>query len=88
MAKTRGLILDAETSYFDKHAKELLLEYPNRFLLIHGETVVGSFENHSDAVAEGIRQFGENPFLIRRTGDTAPLVSAPALTLGLLQCQL
>ena len=88
MATKGDQLLDVETRYFDEHANELLLEYPNRFLLIYGEAVIGNFELHADAVAEGVRRFGENPFLVRRTGDKAPCISAPALTLGLLQCQL
>ncbi len=82
-----GTLLAAETAYFDTNAKELLLTYPNRYLLIHGEEVIGDFERHSEAVAEGARRFGRGPFLVRRTGDKAIEFSAPALSLGILQCQ-
>ena len=78
-------LLAAETAYFDANAEQLLLTYPNRYLLIHGEEVVGAFERHSDAVAEGARQFGRGPFLVRRTGDKTLEFSAPALSLGILQ---
>ena len=87
MSTTQGKLLGAETAYFDANAEQLLLAYPNRFLLIHGEEVIGDFERHSEAVGEGVRRFGRGPFLVRRTGDKAPEFTAPALSLGLLQCR-
>ena len=35
-ASAEGL-LKAEIAYYDEHAEELLLTYPNRFVLIHGD---------------------------------------------------
>ena len=79
--------LAAETAYYDEHAKELLLTYPNRFLLVSRDEVIGDHESRSEAVAEGVRRYGQGPFLVRRTGDKALVLTAPALTLGLLQCR-
>ena len=72
-------LLATETAYFESNAKELLLTYPNRYLLIHGEEVIGDFERHSEAVVEGARRFGRGPFLVRRTGDKALRFFAPAV---------
>ena len=85
MATTEAGLLAVETAYYDDHAQELLLSYPNRFLLIHGDELVGAYGSHSEAVAEGVRRYGRGPFLVRRTGDEAIVATAPALTLGLLQ---
>ena len=87
MSIEQGKLLAAETAYFDANAEQLLLAYPNRFLLIHGAEVLGDFERHSEAVGEGVRRFGRGPFLVRRTGDPGPELNAPALALGILQCR-
>lgn len=79
--------LKAEIAYYDEHAKELLLTYPNRFVLIHGDELIGTFESHAEAVGEGVRRYGRGPFLVRRTGEKQRVLTAPALSLGLLQCQ-
>ena len=83
---TRGM-LDTEIAYYDEHAEELLLTYPNRYVLIYGDELIGTFERHSEALGEGVRRFGRGPFLIRRTGEKQRVFTAPALSLGLLQCQ-
>lgn len=79
--------LAEETAYFDEHSDDLLRKYPNRYLLIVGSSVKGDFSTHESALAEGVRRFDAKPFLVRRTGDKAPVLTAPALSLGLLSCQ-
>ena len=85
-ASAEGL-LKAEIAYYDEHLEELLLKYPNRFVLIHDAQLIGNFESRAEAVGEGVRRYGRGPFLIRRTGDKQIVLTAPALSLGLLQCR-
>ena len=35
-----------ETAYYDKHAENLLLTYPSRYLLIHGDQFAVRFPLH------------------------------------------
>lgn len=77
-------LLQTEIDFYERERRTLLLEYPNRILLIHGENVEGDFDTQDAAVAEGVARFGSEPFLVRRSGEDTPLVSAPALTLGAL----
>lgn len=81
-------LLQVESAYYERMRNDLLMKYPNRVLLIHGENVEGDFATMDDAITEGVRKFGSEPFLVRRSGDDEPVLSAPALTLGILQCQL
>ena len=81
-------LLKEETAFFDKNRDELLLKYPNRYLLVHGTKVEGNFKTRADAVAEGVRKYGTKPFLVRRSGDKAPVITVPALNLGILSCRL
>ena len=69
MATSAEGLLKAEMAYYDEHATELLLTYPNRFVLIHGDELIGTFESHAEAVREGVGRYGQGPFLVRRTGD-------------------
>ena len=87
MATSTQGMLDTEIAYYDEHAEELLLTYPNRYVLIYGDKLIGTFESRSDAVGEGVRRYGRGPFLVRRTGDKQLVLTAPALSLGLLQCR-
>ena len=82
-----GGLLQKESTFFERNREELLLKYPNRVLLIHGDKVEGNFPTASDAITEGVRKFGSGPFLVRRSGEDEPVVSIPALSLGLLKCQ-
>lgn len=80
-------LLEKESEFYERSREELLLKYPNRFLLIHGETVEGNFDTETAAISEGIEKFGSGPFLVRQAGGDEPVLSAPALTLGLFRCQ-
>lgn len=77
-------LLELESAFYEKNRIELLMKFPNRFLLIYGENVCGDFPTQRHAIAEGVRKFGSKPFLVRRSGDDAPELEAPALTLGIL----
>ena len=79
-------LLKVESDFYERMRSDLLMEYPNRFLLIHGENVEGDFATEDAAIVEGILKFGTEPFLIRKPGEDEPVLSAPALTLGLLRC--
>ncbi|MCY4673080.1 MAG: hypothetical protein OXD43_04820 [Bacteroidetes bacterium] len=83
MTEFRNL-LQEETAFYEKNREALLLQYPNRVLLIHGDKLQGDFLTVDDAVTEGVRRFGSGPFLVRKSGEEEPVVSVPALTLGLL----
>ena len=78
-------LLKVESDFYENMREELLMKYPNRFLLIHGEKVEGDFADEEAAITEGIRKFGAGPFLVRRSGEGEVVLSAPALTLGLLR---
>lgn len=83
MYSAKGLLAE-EQAYYDEHANDLLLRHPNRHLLIHGSELVGHFESMDEAVANGTRLFGKEPFLVRRAGDRQIKFSVPALSLGVL----
>jgi hypothetical protein len=78
-------MLEQERAFFDAHREELLQRFPERFALVHGDELVGTFDTMEAALAEGARLFGPTSVLVRRIEAETPEVSVPALTLGLLR---
>ena len=77
-----GSILAEETEFFEQNRDKLLEEHANQYLLIKGRELIGSFDTQTEAVDEGIRLFCAGPFLVRKAGEDAPVLSNPALSLG------
>lgn len=66
--------LKKEMAYIEKQKKELLRDYLNKYILVHGEKVFGSFDSYTHAVEEGIRLFGaEGVFLVQQMLDVKPV---------------
>ena len=79
-------MLDKERQLFsDKHA-ELVSQHLGQFVVIKDETVIGAFNTMDEALAEGARRFGLQPFLVRQVTESInETVDIPALTLGILR---
>lgn len=73
-----------ELAYYDQHRAELLSKYEWKFLLIKGSELMGTFDNAQQAYQEGLRQFGNAPFLIKQVLREEPVQQIPALSLGIL----
>lgn len=83
----KGRLLGEEIRFYEQNREALIGRYLNRYLLIKGSEVVGSFSTEGQAIGEGVRRFGTEPFLVRLTGEDTPVVSVPALTLGIPLCR-
>lgn len=80
-------LLEDEIAFYERERENLLLQHPNRVLLIFGNSLEGDFETFDAAVAAGYRRFGQTPFLVRRSGEDTPTATAPALSLGLIDAR-
>jgi len=78
-------MLDRERAYFEAHRDEFLRLYPKRFVVIKDEELLGVFNTIEEALAEGARRVGLQPFLTRQVVEVQPEVAVPALMLGLLR---
>ena len=58
-------VLATELETFEAHKVALLAEAKGKFALVHGHEVVGSYDTEGDAIAQGYRQFGNVPFLVK-----------------------
>jgi hypothetical protein len=77
-------MLDVERKYFADNLPTLLGQYAGRFIVVKDQTVVGAFGTIDEALREGARRFGLQPFLARLVSETPHEIAIPALTLGLL----
>ena len=56
-----------------------------QFVVIHGGELVGLYGTEAQAMSEGTRRFGREPFLVRQVGNPGSVLSNPALSLGILR---
>lgn len=87
MTLKRSILAD-ELNFYERNKEALIRDHLNRHVLIKGSRVVASFSAEYQAIGEGTRLFGSEPFLVRLAGEDTPTVSVPALTLGIPLCQL
>jgi hypothetical protein len=78
-------MLEQERQYFSDHLNEWLRLYPGKFVVIKGDRLLGAFDTNDEALAAGAREYGLEPFLVRRVQPMQEEVKIPALTLGLLR---
>ena len=77
-------LLAVEITFLRQNRNRLIRKYNSLNLLIQGAEVVNSFENETDAIAEGVRKFGQGPLLVRRPQDRTQTFFNPAVSLGLM----
>ena len=75
-------LLGVEIAYYEENRQDLEHLHPNRFVLIHGKEMRGAYDTREEAINAGFRLFGEGPYLVRKVGEDTPVVSNPALSLG------
>lgn len=59
-------VLDKELDTYNKKLDHLLANAEGKFVLIHEDTEAGVFESQVDAIAEGYKEFGNVPFLVKQ----------------------
>ena len=81
-----GGLLAEEISFYEANKEAFIRDHLNQHLLIKGNELISSHATETDAIEEGVFQFGTDPFLVRLTGEDTPVFSVPALTLGIPLC--
>lgn len=76
------LKLQKELDFFDKNKSSYLKTYKNTYVVIKDDKFLGSFTTQLEAYSAGIKQYGNEPFLIKLvTERDTPSLHAPAITL-------
>lgn len=79
------MVLEEELAYFEENKPRLLAEHAGKYVLIRGRELAGTFDTEENAYVEGLRRFGNTPFLIKQVLLDEPAAHLPALSLGLLR---
>ena len=59
------MALERERATYKSKLPELK-EHEGKFVLIHGENVIGTFTSYEDAIKDGYEKCKLNPFLVKR----------------------
>ena len=74
-----GVELEKELEFFESKRGEWLRDYKDKFVLIKGEELIDVFSTLEDAYKEGVKRYGNQPFLIKRVTEEEEIETLPAL---------
>lgn len=77
-------LFDTENAFFEASKAELLKTSKDQYVLIKGKELLGTYSLYQDAVNEGFRRFGNQPFFVKQILEQDQVVHTPALTVGLI----
>ena len=60
--------LKKEMAAYESMREDLELDHAGKWVIIHEETLIGSYDSSQLAAEEAIRRFGHGPYLIRKVG--------------------
>ncbi len=75
-----GHVLAEEIATYERLKPRLLETDREKFALIKGGDLIGTFLSFEDAYAVGLRRFWPEPFLVRQVLEHEPVASFPALS--------
>ena len=75
-------LLDSEITTYEQNRDQLLGSAEGKFVLIHGDRVVGIYDSKMDAIAAGYQQFGNVPFLVKQILKVEPPLNFISNLLG------
>jgi hypothetical protein len=75
-------MLREEREFFDRNRNEWLMRYPDRFVLVKGQDLIGVFSSISEALSEGTRRYGLDSYLVRQVRPLEEEIFISAFTLG------
>lgn len=68
--------LETEIKAYEARQAELEANHLGKYVVFHGEELVGVYDTLEAAAEEAVRRFGRGPYLIRLVG--APPITLPA----------
>lgn len=63
---TEVKILAEELRTYEQKKSELIKADENKYVLIKGSKIIGTYESQKDAIKVGIEKFGNTPFLVKK----------------------
>ncbi len=71
--------LEAELRYFESIKDELLKYNRGKFVVIHGEELIGIWDSGESAYSNGVQQVEVKPFLVRQVEEEEEVVYLPTV---------
>ena len=81
------MALEEERQYYASKKAELLQHHRGQCALIKGREFIGAFTTVEEAFNEGVRRFGNQPFLIQHVTEREEVEQYPALAVGLISAR-
>jgi len=75
-------MFEGELQYFAEHKKDLLQHYEGQYVVIKGNSFLGTYTTEKEAYEAALNRFGNVPFLIKKMAEEEEVVRFPALALG------
>ena len=76
--------VEIEQKWFDAHEAELLSAYLGKWVVVYNESLVGAFDDFSQAYREGVGRTQSEDIYICHVTEDEDVFSAPANSLGIV----
>jgi hypothetical protein len=74
--------LEAELRTFRSRRDELIGRAKGKYVLIQGDRIAGFFEDQTDAITNGFKEFGNTPFLVKLVTEVDVPLNFTSFTIG------
>ncbi len=88
MNDVKQALLTKELAYYNSHKSEYLKQYKNSFVVIKNQKFLGAFTTEAQAYEAGLKEFGNQPFLIKQVVEEEVIALHPALSAGVVHVNL
>jgi hypothetical protein len=65
--------LERERQTYEEKKTELLAGAAGKYVVIHGDQVIGVWDTQDDALRAGYERFGLEPFLVKQVTEVEPV---------------
>jgi hypothetical protein len=69
-----SFMLEREDKFYMEHQAEFKEKYPDKWLVIVGESLWGVYDKVSDAAREALQNFGTKEFMLHRPADDDAII--------------
>jgi len=77
-------VFEKELEYYKANKEELLKHHENQYVVIQDSRLIGAYTTEQQAYEAGLREVGNEPFLIKRVTMEEEIVRFPALVVGVI----
>ncbi len=78
------MALEKERAWYESNKTDLLAKHRGKWIVVHGDELVGVYDNSVEAYNRGVETTRCEEILVRCVVEMDEPFAAPALTLGLL----